>query len=100
MPKLGRSNCGSCLRDDGAFAHGGCMAVTQADIDALNAAIASGARSVTLGEQTVIYNTTESLIKARNDMRNELLAQQQAAAGTQRGRQTYVVSGGRGYHDL
>jgi hypothetical protein len=73
------------------------MAVTQADIDALNAAIASGARSVTLGEQTVIYNTTESLIKARNDMRNELLAQQAVSAGKYRGRQTYVQFNGRGY---
>jgi hypothetical protein len=73
------------------------MAVTQADVDALNAAIASGARSVTLGEQTVIYNTTESLIKARNDMRAELLAQDQALAGKFRGRQTYVTFNGRGY---
>jgi hypothetical protein len=73
------------------------VAVSQADIDALNAAIASGARSVTLGEQTVIYNTTDSLIKARNDMRAELLAQEQAQAGRFRGRQTYVTFAGRGY---
>ena len=48
------------------------MAVTQQDIDNLNAAIAKGVRSVTIGGQTVIYNTTESLIKARNDMQEQL----------------------------
>ena len=70
------------------------MAVSQADIDNLNAAIASGVRSVTLGGQTVIYNTTESLIKARND----LLAQQAAeAAATRRPRQSYAFYAGRGY---
>jgi hypothetical protein len=48
---------------------GSTMAVTQADIDNLNAAIASGVRSVTLGGQTVIYSTRLSrLIKARNDL--------------------------------
>lgn len=73
------------------------MAVTQADIDALNAAIASGARSVTLGEQTVIYNTTESLIKARNDMRAELALQNPAVRS--RGRLTRLIFGGRGYQE-
>lgn len=48
------------------------MAVTQQDIDNLNAAIAKGVRSVTIGGQTVLYNTTESLIKARNDMQEQL----------------------------
>jgi hypothetical protein len=75
------------------------MAVTQADIDALNAAIASGARSVTLGEQTVILNTTESLIKARNDMREELRAQQAQAVGKRRSRLNYVTFAGRGYNE-
>lgn len=70
--------------------------VTQADIDSLNAAIASGARSVTLGETTVIYNTTESLIKARNDMRKELAAQNANPAG-RRSRQTRMYFAGRGY---
>lgn len=70
------------------------MAVTQADIDNLNAAIASGARSVTLGGQTLIYNTTESLIKARDDMAKQLAAQTAAA---QRPRQSYAFYAGRGY---
>lgn len=69
------------------------MAVTQADIDNLNAAIASGARSVTLGGQTVVYNTSDSLIKARDDLVKQLAAQNTA----QRPRQSYAFYAGRGY---
>ena len=72
------------------------MAVTQADIDNLNAAIASGARSVTLGGQTVIYGTSESLIKARNDLANQLAAQ---TATARRPRQSYAYYAGRGYNN-
>lgn len=71
------------------------MAVTQQDLDNLNAAIASGARSVTIGGQTVIYNTTESLIRARNDLRAELNAQN--GAGKPRRKQTLLYQSGRGY---
>lgn len=70
------------------------MAVTQTDIDNLNAAIASGTRSVTLGGQTVIYNTTASLIEARNNLRKELAEQNRT---TRRARQTYAYQNGRGY---
>ena len=70
------------------------MAVTQLDIDNLNAAIASGARSVTLRGKTIIYNTTDSLIKARNDMQAQLAAQM-AAPKRSRRIQTYFA--GRGY---
>ena len=69
------------------------MAVTQADIDNLNAAIASGVRSVTLGGQTVIYGTPESLIKARDDLKAQLAAQNPV----QRPRQSYAYYAGRGY---
>lgn len=69
------------------------MAVTQADIDALNRAIADGVRSVTIRGQTVTYNTTASLIAARDDMRRELAAQTQP----QRSRRTYLYHAGRGY---
>lgn len=72
------------------------MAVTQADIDSLNAAIASGARSVTLDGQTIIYNTTESLIKARNDMVAQLNIP--LLSKTRRSRQTYAVYTGRDYN--
>ena len=73
--------------------HRGTMAVTQQDIDRLNAAIAKGVRSVTIGGQTVIYNTTESLIKARDDMQRQLNAQ----AGQRRNKQTLLYQSGRGY---
>ena len=69
------------------------MAVTQADIDNLNAAIASGARSVTLGGQTLILNTGESLIKMRDDLVKQLAAQNPV----QRPRQSYAYYAGRGY---
>lgn len=71
------------------------MAVTQADIDNLNAAIASGARSVTLGSQTVIMNTGESLIKMRDDLVKQLAAQSPDVV--RRPRQTYGYYAGRGY---
>lgn len=70
------------------------MAVTQLDIDNLNAAIASGTRSVTLGSQTIVYNTTASLIQARDNLRKELAAQ---ARLSRRARQTYAYQNGRGY---
>jgi hypothetical protein len=69
------------------------MAITQTDIDNLNAAIATGARSVTIGGQTITYNTTASLIDARNDMVKQLKAQNRTA---RRQRQTYLFQNGRG----
>jgi len=63
------------------------MAVTQADIDNLNAAIASE-RQVTIGNQSVTFNSTESLIKARDDMRAEYARAMREAAGTRIPRQT------------
>lgn len=70
------------------------MAVTQADIDNLNAAIASGTRSVTLGGQTVVYNTTASLIEARNDLIKQLNA---ITITKRRPRTRQMIYGGRGY---
>jgi len=67
-------------------------------VEKLNAAIASGARSVTLGGQTVIYNTTESLIKARNDLWAQLTALEVQQLRRRPSRQSYAYSGGRGYH--
>lgn len=70
------------------------MAVTQQDIDNLNAAIAAGVRQATIGGQTVLYQTTDSLIKARDDMREQLKAQ---TAAPKRSRQMQAVHAGRGY---
>lgn len=69
----------------------------RARVEALNKAIARGARSVTLGSQTVIYNTTESLIMARNDAQAQLKAAERAAANIKASRQNYAVFGGRDY---
>lgn len=73
------------------------MAVTQAQIDALNQAIADGVRSVTIGSETVTYNTTASLIQARDDLLAQLRAQQAAASGQRENRRTLLQYAGRGY---
>lgn len=75
------------------------MAVTQADLDNLNQAIADGVRSVTIGGQTTIFNTTDSLIRARDDVRSELLKQQARTADRRPNRRTLLYYGGRGYND-
>lgn len=75
------------------------MAVTQADIDALNRAIADGVRSVTVRGQTVIYNTTDSLIRARDDMQEQFNATQATATGTRPTRRTLLSYAGRGYSE-
>lgn len=66
-------------------------------VESLNNAIATGARSVTLGGQTIIYNTTESLIIARDDMRKQLQALEAACQPRRVSRQAYAVFGGRDY---
>lgn len=63
----------------------------------LNKAIATGARSVTLGSQTVTYNSTDSLIKARNDMETRLMDAKAKAVGKRRTGFIQVVQDGRGY---
>jgi len=74
------------------------MAITkeqlEADILALNGAIGSGVRSATVGGQTVTYNTSASLIAARNDLQAQLDA---LNGRRRRTRQTYINYGGRGY---
>lgn len=65
----------------------------QTNVKSLNVAIASGARSVTLGGQTITYNTTASLIQARDDQ----LAQLNGALATKRRpRHMYLYQAGRG----
>lgn len=73
------------------------MAVTTADIDALNVAIASGERVVVLNGQSVTYRSIDDLIKARNDLRNELGLQADAAANRTRRKRGYAYYAGRGY---
>ncbi|MBF6987246.1 phage head-tail joining protein [Cupriavidus sp. IK-TO18] len=70
------------------------MPVTQSDIDALNTAIASGERRVTLGSQSITYASIAELIQARDDMRRQLTEQSNTAPR----RRTQLYYGGRGYH--
>lgn len=75
------------------------MAVTQADIDALNAAIASGERQVTIGSQSVTYRSINDLLQARDDLQRQLDAQAVASGDkSPRPRQTMAYYGGRGYN--
>lgn len=68
------------------------MAVTQADIDNLNAALRSGERRVRFADgKEVEYRSVDDLLKARNDAQSEL----NAASGVQR--QTRLYHGGRGF---
>lgn len=69
---------------------------TQADVDALNEAIRTGVRSVTVGGQTTIYNTTDSLMRARDDAVRELNAAAEVATPKNR-RQTYLYFDEKGY---
>jgi hypothetical protein len=48
------------------------MAVTQADIDRLNAAIRSGEQTVTYNGRSVTFRSVEQLMKARDDAAAEL----------------------------
>ena len=70
------------------------MPVSQADLDALNAAIASGEKQVALGAQQVTYRSISELIAARNDLQRQLDEQNAAAI---KSRQTRLFHAGRGY---
>lgn len=73
------------------------MAVTQTDIDALNQAIADGVRQVTINGQTTTYNTTQSLILARDNLQAKLNAETMRAEGRQPNKRQYLYYAGRGY---
>lgn len=73
------------------------MAVSQSDIDALNAAIASGERMVVLNGQSVTYRSITDLIAARNDLQKQIEDQQYRAAGKHRSKRFYAYYAGRGF---
>ena len=56
------------------------MAHTQADLDAIKAAIASGEQSVEVGGRKVVYRSVDDLRKARDDIAAELASA--AVSGT------------------
>lgn len=74
------------------------MAVTQADIDALNEGIASAERQIVHGSQSVTYRSIEDLIAARDDLQRQKDAQE-VSAGTKarRIRRTKWYFAGRGF---
>ena len=72
------------------------MAVTQQDIDNLNAAIASGERVVVLNGQSVTYRSIADLILARNDLKRQLADQSDAETGSRRARRFCAYHAGRG----
>lgn len=68
------------------------MAVSQADIDALNEAIAQGERMVRFSDGRMVeYRSVPDLIQARNDLQGQLVSSKP------RRRQTYLAHGGRGF---
>ena len=79
--------------------------VTQAEYDAqrqavasLNTAIDGGERQVVIGDQSITYNTTDSLIRARDDAARRLREMTvEGAPKRVRPRQTLLTYGGRGY---
>lgn len=73
------------------------MAVSQSDIDALNAAIASGERMVVLNGQSVTYRSISDLIAARNDLQKQIEDQQYRAVGKTRLKRAYAYHAGRGF---
>lgn len=72
-------------------------AVTQEQIDALTQAIADGVRQVTIRGVTTTYNTSDSLIRARDRLQEDFNAQQATAQGVRVTRRTLNSYGGRGY---
>ena len=74
------------------------MAHTQADLDAVKAAIASGEQSVEVAGRKVVYRTIDDLRKARDDISAELSSI--AIAGTsavRRGSYAVRFSTARGF---
>jgi hypothetical protein len=68
------------------------MAWTQSDIDALKAAIKTGVRRVTFGDQTTEYQDMAAMIRALKLMEAEVVA----AAGTATSARTILAVHGRG----
>lgn len=73
------------------------MPYTTTDLAAIDRAIASGVRSVTIGSDTVIYNTGDSLMRARQTIINDINRAAAQATKTQRPKARYIVQTGRGY---
>lgn len=69
------------------------MAVSQSDIDNLNAAIASAERQISHNSKSVTLRSIEDLIKARDDLQRQL----NEAQSVRTVRQTRLYQSGRGF---
>lgn len=69
----------------------------QESVDQLNQQIDDGVRQVTIGDQTTTFNTTDSLIRARNDAQERANAAAARESGRRPARRSRLVYGGRGY---
>ena len=58
------------------------MAFTQADLDRVNKAIATGELSIGLGDMRITYRSTEELIQARDTIIKDLRAQANVSRST------------------
>lgn len=73
------------------------MAVTQTDIDTLNAAIATGEKAVILDGQSISYRSISDLIAARNDLQEQLNRAAAIANNRRRPKRVGMYYSGRGY---
>lgn len=73
------------------------MAISQNDIDALNAAIATGEKQVILDGQSVTYRSITDLLTARNDLQEQLNRETAATNNTRRPKRVGMYYAGRGY---
>lgn len=73
------------------------MAVTQTDIDTLNAAIATGEKAVILDGQSISYRSISDLIDARNDLQEQLNREAAAASNKRKPKRVNLYYAGRGY---
>jgi len=71
------------------------MAHTQADLDAIKAAIASGEQSVEVAGRKVVYRSVDDLRKARDDITAELASA--STASVRRGNDTVRFATSRGF---
>lgn len=76
------------------------MPVSQADIDALNVAIASGEKQVVLDGQSITYRSVAELVAARKDLQDQMNTTAVKATGTPRRPKQYgLYVCNRGFHN-
>lgn len=72
------------------------MAISQTDIDALNAALTNGEKQVVQDGQSITYRSVSEIVAARNDLQ-EQLNRINAANAPRRPKVRQLYYAGRGY---